>query len=307
MEQRKTLIRLLTRSQTTPNLPGRLGGTSFPIEDSPVFWWGSPAAGASGGGGGFCGLGSGGGGGITGRRVVGGGGGLPCGFCYCGGGGGAQELLCPSASAVFWRLGAGSPMKEPSPRWSLRDLDPSSWLLRTVAAPRASSSLRAGVVPTLCLWRRSGSGSFPFPFLAGARSPWLGPPGPWLVRCWRSGEVPGIWIPRLGSPPTCLTARPPLASVVIDARTADRNAWSSHRALIPLRRTSDSRLNASPIIARSDASSSALVKSVPGPCAILHSRLVPCTCRTSWTAIAGGDAPLQEVTRHHHGCQATLR
>jgi hypothetical protein len=255
--------------------PRAIGGISFPTEDSPVLWWGSPAAGAPGGGCGVCGLGSGGGGGVAGRCAVGGGGGISCGCCCCGGGGGAQELLGPSASTVFWRLGAGSTTKEPSPRWSLRDLDLSSWLLRAVAAPRASSPLRAGVAPTLCLWRRSGSGSFPFPFPAGVGPPWLDPPGPWLARCWRSGEAPGIWIPRLGSPPTCRTARPPSSRVGIDARTADHNAWSSHRALIPLGRTSDSRLNASPVIVRSDASSSSLEKLVPGPRAILQQSLGP--------------------------------
>jgi hypothetical protein len=95
--------------------------------------------------------------------------------------------------------------------------------------------------------------------------PGLGPPGPWLARCWRSGEAPGMWIPRLGSPPSCRTARPPSSRVGIDARTVDHSAWSSHRALILLGRTRDSRLNASPVIAQSDASSSALEKSVPGP------------------------------------------
>jgi hypothetical protein len=106
----------------------------------------SPAAGASGGGGGVCGLGSIGGGGVAGRRVDGGGGGVCCpgegrrassgllsGCWRCGGGG--EAPLCLSASAVFWRLGAGSPTREPSPCWSLRNLLPSAWLLRAGAAP----------------------------------------------------------------------------------------------------------------------------------------------------------------------------
>jgi hypothetical protein len=88
-------------------------------------------------------------------------------------------LLCPPGSAVFWCLGAGSPTKDPSPRWSLRDLASScSRLLRVVAAPCALSSFRVGMEPTLCLWRRSGSSSFPFPFPAGAGPPWQDPPGP---------------------------------------------------------------------------------------------------------------------------------
>jgi hypothetical protein len=150
-----------TKSYHSP-LPRAIGGTPFPAEDPPDFWWRSPAVGAPGGGGGVCGLGSDGGGGVARRRVVGGGGGICCSgegrrassglpsSCWrCGGGGGA--LLCLSASAVFWRLGAGSPKKEPSPHWSLRALDPSAWLLRAGAAPYASSSLWVGAAPTLSL------------------------------------------------------------------------------------------------------------------------------------------------------------
>jgi hypothetical protein len=108
-------------------LPRVTGGTFFPAEDPPDLWWGSLAAGASGGGGGVCGLGSVSGGVIARCRVVSGGGGicysgegrhasssLPSGCWRCSGGGG--DLLCLSASAVFWHLGAGSPTKEPSPR-----------------------------------------------------------------------------------------------------------------------------------------------------------------------------------------------
>jgi hypothetical protein len=160
--------------------PRAIGGTSFPAEDPLDFWWRSPAASAPGGGGGVCGLGSdGGGGGVAGCRIIGGGGGiccyeegrrtssgLPSGCWRCGGGDGA--LLCLSASAVFWRLGAGSPTKEPSPRWSLRALDPSAWLLHAGATPCASSSLRVGAAPTLSLWRSSGTGTLSFPFPAGA-------------------------------------------------------------------------------------------------------------------------------------------
>jgi hypothetical protein len=102
-------------------------------------------------------------------------------------------------------FGAGSPTKEPSPRWSLWALDPSAWLLRAGAAPCASSSLRDGAAPTFSLCRCSGTGTFSFPLPAGAGPPWLDPPGPWSVRCWRSGEVPEIRIPRLGSPPTSRT------------------------------------------------------------------------------------------------------
>jgi hypothetical protein len=84
-----------------------------------------------------------------------------------------------------------------------------------------------------------------------------------------------MWIPRLGLPPSCRAARPPSSRVGIDARTIDRSAWSSHRALIPLGRTRDSRLNASPVIARSAASSSALEKSELGPRAILQQSFGP--------------------------------
>jgi hypothetical protein len=69
--------------------------------------------------------------------------------------------------------------------------------------------------------------------------------------------------------------RPPSSRVGIDARTDDRNAWSSHRALTPLGRTRDSRLNASPVIVRSAASSSALVNSELGPCTILLQSFSP--------------------------------
>jgi hypothetical protein len=65
-------------------------------------------------------------------------------------------------------------------------------------------------------------------------------------------------------------ARPPSSRVGIDAKTDDCNAWSSHRALTPFGRTSVSRLNVSPINAWIAASSSALVKSVPGPRVILQ-------------------------------------
>jgi hypothetical protein len=122
------------------HLPRAAGGTFLPAEDPPDLWWVSPAAGASGGGGGVCGLSSVGGGGVAGHRVGGGGGGVCClgrgpraspgllsGCWRCSGGGGAP--LRSFAPAVFWRLGAGSPTKEPSPRWSLRDLLPSAWLL----------------------------------------------------------------------------------------------------------------------------------------------------------------------------------
>jgi hypothetical protein len=178
-----------------------IGGTFFPAEDPSDLWWRSPAAGAVGGRGGVCGLNSGGGGGVAGRCDVGGGGGIYCseeghrassgllsGYWHCGGGGGA--LLCLSTSAVFWRLGAGSPTKEPSPRWSLPNLDPSAWLLCAGAAPCASLSFRVGAAPTLSLWRCSGTGTLYFPFPAGAGPPGLGPPGSWLARCWRSSEAP---------------------------------------------------------------------------------------------------------------------
>jgi hypothetical protein len=79
----------------------------------------------------------------------------------------------------------------------------------------------------------------PFPFPGGGWTSVAGLTGPWSARCWLSGELPGIRIPRLGSPPTCRTARPPSSRVSIDARTAIRIAWSSHRALIPLGSTSD--------------------------------------------------------------------
>jgi hypothetical protein len=144
--------------------PRATGGTFFPAEDPSDFWWWSPTIGTSGGEGGVCGLGSVGGGGVAGHPVVGGGGGICCSReghrtssglpsdCWrCGGGGGA--LLCLFASAVFWCLGASSPTKEPSPRWSLWVLDPS----------------------ILSLCRCSGTGTFSFPFPAGAGPPGLGP------------------------------------------------------------------------------------------------------------------------------------
>jgi hypothetical protein len=128
------------------HLPQAAGVTFLPVEDSPDLWRVSPTAGASGGGGGVCGLGSVGGGGVAGHRVGSGGGGVCClgggpraspgllsGCWRCSGGGGAP--LRSSAPTVFWRLGAGSPTKEPSPRWSLRDLIPSAWLLCAGAAP----------------------------------------------------------------------------------------------------------------------------------------------------------------------------
>jgi hypothetical protein len=156
--------------------PRAIRRTPFPAVDPPNFWWRSPAAGASGGGGGVCGLGSVGGGGVVGCHVVGGTGGiccsgeghrassgLPSGCWRCGGGGGA--LLCLSASAVFWRLGASSPMKEPSPRWSLRDLDPSAWLLHAGAAPCASSSSGSGRHPRC----PCGGAPAPAPYLFPSR------------------------------------------------------------------------------------------------------------------------------------------
>jgi hypothetical protein len=129
------------------HLPRAAGGTFFPVEDPSDLWCWSPAADASGGRGGACDLCSVGDDGcVAGCRVGGGGGGVCClgggrrvssgllsGCCCCGGGGGA--LLCSSAPTVFWRLGAGSPTREPSPRWSLRDLLPSAWQLRAGAAP----------------------------------------------------------------------------------------------------------------------------------------------------------------------------
>jgi hypothetical protein len=148
-----------------PNTPGDWR-VLFPAEDPLDLWWRSPAAGAVGGGGEVCGLGSGGGGGVAGRSDVGGGGGICCsgegrrassgllsGSWCCGGGGGA--LLC--LSAIFWRLGAGSPTKEPTPRWSLRDLDPSAWLLHAGAAPAPR--------------RPSGSGRHPHCPCGGAPAP----------------------------------------------------------------------------------------------------------------------------------------
>jgi hypothetical protein len=63
--------------------------------------------------------------------------------------------------------------------------------------------------------------------------------------------------------------------VGIDAKTDDRNAWSSHRDLTPLGSTSVSRLNVSPVIPRIATSSSALVKSVPGPHVILQQSFGP--------------------------------
>jgi hypothetical protein len=150
----------------------------------------------------------GGGGGVTGRRSGGGGGGVCClggGRCAsssllsvcqcCGGGGGAP--LCSSAPAVFWRLGAGSPTKEPSPRWSLRHLLPSAWLLRagTGQHPHCPSvgALAPAPSPSLSRWgpdlwasaprdprwfiasgpvRRHGSGA-----RGWGRPPVAGPPG----------------------------------------------------------------------------------------------------------------------------------
>jgi hypothetical protein len=128
------------------HLPRAAGGTFFPFEDPSDLWCWSPAADASGGRGGACDLCSiGDGGGVAGHHVGGGGVGVCClgggrrvssgllsGYC-CGGGGGAP--LCSSTPAVFWRLGAGSPTKEPSPHWSLQDLLHSAWLLRAGAAP----------------------------------------------------------------------------------------------------------------------------------------------------------------------------
>jgi hypothetical protein len=143
VKAQKLIGRMKNSNKTTyaksyhSHLPRAEGGTFFPAEDSLDLWRVSPATGASGGGGGVCGLGSDGGGGVAGRRVGGGGGGV----CYHGGGrrgssgllsgcwrygrgGGAP--LCSSAPADFWCLGVGSPTKEPSPRWSLRDLLPSA-------------------------------------------------------------------------------------------------------------------------------------------------------------------------------------
>jgi hypothetical protein len=58
-----------------------------------------------------------------------------------------------------------------------------------------------------------------FPLPGGGRTSRPRPLGPQLVRCGRSGEAPGMWSPRLGSPPSCRTARPPSSRVAIDART----------------------------------------------------------------------------------------
>jgi hypothetical protein len=126
----------------------------------------------------------------------------------------------PPDSAIFWRFGAGSPTKDPSPRQSLRGLS-SSWsrllcevansgtssslrigmgrtlsssrsrLLREVAASGTSSPLRIGTEHTLYLWQSSSTSSFP----AGAGPPWHDPPGLRSARCWLSGEVLGIRIP----------------------------------------------------------------------------------------------------------------
>jgi hypothetical protein len=96
------------------HLPRAAGGTFLPAEDPPDLWGPSPTFEPPGGG-------------------VGDGGLVSDGGRYCGGGGAAP--LCFSTPVVFWRLGAGSPTKEPSPRWSLRDLLPSAWLRRSGAAP----------------------------------------------------------------------------------------------------------------------------------------------------------------------------
>jgi hypothetical protein len=206
----------------------------------------------------------GGGGGVAGRRPGGGGDGVCClggdrrassgplSVCRCCGGGGGAPL-CSSAPAVLWRLGAGSPTKEPSPRWSLQDFDPSGW--------------------SFC--RCSGAGAFSFPLPLGAGPLGPGTLGPSTACWWRTGVEPGIWSPRLGSPPSCRTARPPSSRVGIDARTDDRSAWSSHRAFTPLGRTRDSGTNASPVIAWIAASSSTLVKSPPGPRVILQQSFSP--------------------------------
>jgi hypothetical protein len=159
--------------------------------------------------------------------------GLPCGCWRQGSGSGARELLCPPDSVILWRLGASSPMKDPSPRRSLRDL----------------SSLRSRLLREL-----AASDSFSLP--EGAGDPWLDPPGLGSARWWLSGEVPGIQISRLGSALTCRTARPPSSRVGSDARIAVRIAWSSHRALIPLGSTSSSRAYASPVIPQIRTSSS---------------------------------------------------
>jgi hypothetical protein len=105
----------------------------------------------------------------------------------------------PPDSDVLWRLGAGSPMKDLSPRPSLHDL----------------SSLQSRLPREL-----AASDSFPLP--EGAGAPWLDPSGLGSVHRGLSGEAPGIWMPQLGSPPTCQIARPPLSRVGSDARTAVR-------------------------------------------------------------------------------------
>jgi hypothetical protein len=110
----------------------------------------------------------------------------------------------------------------------------------------------------------------PLPFPGGAGPPWQNSLGPWWVCCWLAGEVPGIRILRLGSSPTCRTARPPSSKVGIDARTAVRIAWSSHRALIPLGSTSDSGVYVLPVIAWIEASSSIPDRSVLAPSTILQ-------------------------------------
>jgi hypothetical protein len=222
---------------STTQSPRVIGVSFLPEKDAPVSWWGLLAEGISSGGGGTCGSGCDGGGGDAWCCRVGRGGGvrcsgedrrassgLPCGCRRCDDGGGAWELLCCPDSAVFWHLGVGSPTKDPSPWRSLRDLASScSWLLRVVAAPRTLSSLWVGMERSSPPFR-TRTGSFSFPLPAGAGPPWQDPPGPGSARCWLSGKVPVIRIPRLGLPPTYRTARPPSSRVGIDARTADRIA-----------------------------------------------------------------------------------
>jgi hypothetical protein len=81
---------------------------------------------------------------------------------------------------------------------------------------------------SLLLRELAASSSFSLP--EGAGAPWLDLPGLVSACRWLSGEVLGIWIPRLGSTLTCRTAKPPSSRVGSDARIAVHIAWSSHRA-----------------------------------------------------------------------------
>jgi hypothetical protein len=144
-------------------------------------------------------------------------------------------LLMVPAASVWWPVPA--PRHSCGSGWSApHHPSGSGWSSphHPIGTERPSSSFRIGTEPTLYLWRSSGS--FPFPFPAGSGPPWQDSPGPWTVRCWLSGEVPRIWMPRLGSPPTCQTARPPSSRVGIDARTAVRIVGilpAAHRGIYP--------------------------------------------------------------------------